>query len=482
MVIEPTDFSAPTQSNGVCNTSFWPIVDGATWTYSVTESHLGDPDNTYTEIWTVYGIESVSDRTYFYVSKIIPNDGTRGGVDDQYFCDSSGIYNNSLEALNTYGQPILVLPTGINFFTGYSWQDKSGRNFVLSEITSQLTTFGNRQTAKFVHAPDIADVAMIEYDYIDTIGLSTYMLGMDNFSITKTLIEYQIPNSFTSPIPASDLVQQPSEWVTYLDDPFDGSNGRWQFSDPSSVYLDRANGWLHFDSDGKYDDYAYYPIDEWGLPLMVETRMRLVSGGQGYYLPVIRLYYGSGQDDNIWLTYINDQGWAMYTFTGNHTYAPPSENTWVTVRAIFREDGGEIWAKYDSDTDFTYVGNDYRNVPPFINRIRIFQPWDATMDVDYIIIKYLPIEENPEGGIGEGLDEARIRLILVDIQLSGLDNYYRSFPNDLNASEAIKRWDSGIRVVNINAFERKIIGGQWQIVYIGTETIINGFDVVLSSD
>lgn len=401
MVIEPietpilTDFPTPTQPKGVCNTSFFPIVDGATWTYSVTESRLGDSDNTYTEIWTVYGIESASDRTYFFISKIVPGDGTRGGVDDQYFCDSSGIYNNSLEVLNSYNQPILVLPTGNNFYAGYSWQDSIGVNLVLSETTNQVTAFGNYQTVKFFHNPGMTDMGMvmIEYDYIDTIGMSTYMLGLDTYSITKTLIEYQIPNGAdSSPTPAIEQVQQPSDWVTFLDDPFDGSNGRWQFSDPSSVYLDRANGWLHFESDGKYDDYAYYPIDEWGLPLMVETRMRLVSGGQGYYLPVIRLYYGSGQDDNIWLTYINDRGWTMYTFTGNHTYAPSSENTWVTVRAIFREDGGEIWAKYDSDTDFSYVGSDYRNVPPFINRIRIFQPWDATMDVDYIIIKHLPTQ------------------------------------------------------------------------------------------
>jgi hypothetical protein len=397
MVIEPSETPEPpleslnTVNLGLCQNSFWPIMDGASWTYSVTESRLGDSDNTYTEIWTVNGIESVSDRTYFFVSKIIPGDGTRGGVDDQYFCDSSGIYNNSLETLNTYGQPMLILPTGNTFFAGYTWQDRLGRNFILSEITNQMTTFGNLLTAKFVHFPDVADVATIGYDYIDTIGMSTYTLGTDSYSITKTLIEYQIPNSTAAnPIPANDLVQQPSDWVTYLDDPFDGSNGRWQFSDQSSVYLDRANGWLHFESDGKYDDHAYYPIDEWELPLMVETRMRLVAGGQGYYLPIIRLYYGRGQDDDIWLTYINDQGWAMYTSTGNHTYAPPSENTWVTVRAIFREDGGEIWAKYDSDTDFTYVGSDYRNVPPIITSIKIWQPWDATMDVDYIIIKYLP--------------------------------------------------------------------------------------------
>lgn len=88
-----------------------------------------------------------------------------------------------------------------------------------------------------------------------------------------------------------------------------------------------------------------------------------------------------------------------------------------------------------------------------------------------------PLDEN-----GANLDETRIRYILVDIQLSGLDNYYRNFLNDQNAVEAFLRWDSGIRVSNIKQFERKLINGQWVIVYKGTETVINGADVILTSD
>lgn len=80
----------------------------------------------------------------------------------------------------------------------------------------------------------------------------------------------------------------------------------------------------------------------------------------------------------------------------------------------------------------------------------------------------------------ENVGEARIRYIMADIQLSGLDSYYRNFPDDPEAAEAVRRWDQGIRVVNIDQFERKIVNETWQIVYVGTETTINGMDVILT--
>ncbi|MEJ5241104.1 MAG: hypothetical protein WHS87_07900 [Anaerolineales bacterium] len=78
--------------------------------------------------------------------------------------------------------------------------------------------------------------------------------------------------------------------------------------------------------------------------------------------------------------------------------------------------------------------------------------------------------------------EARIRYIMADIQLSGLDEYYRGFPDDPFAAEAIARWDRGIRVVNIDKFERKLVNGQWTITYARTDTPVNGMDIRLSSD
>ncbi|MBI5294264.1 MAG: hypothetical protein HY869_02230 [Chloroflexi bacterium] len=77
--------------------------------------------------------------------------------------------------------------------------------------------------------------------------------------------------------------------------------------------------------------------------------------------------------------------------------------------------------------------------------------------------------------------EARIRYIIADIQLGDVADYYRTSMADPVIAEALRRWDTGIRVTNINEFERKIVGDKgWQIVYIGTENLVNGMDIILS--
>jgi hypothetical protein len=90
---------------------------------------------------------------------------------------------------------------------------------------------------------------------------------------------------------------------------------------------------------------------------------------------------------------------------------------------------------------------------------------------------YLPLV------ININYDEARVRYILADSQLGGVIDYYRQFPNDSSATEAVRRWDAGIRVVNIDQFERKIVDGKgWQVVYAGTDILIDGMDVKLTTD
>jgi hypothetical protein len=85
--------------------------------------------------------------------------------------------------------------------------------------------------------------------------------------------------------------------------------------------------------------------------------------------------------------------------------------------------------------------------------------------------------------ISYAYDEATIRYILADAELGGVIDYYRQFLDQPNVAEAICRWDNGVRVQNLSNFERKIVGDQgWKIVYTGTENLINGLDVVLSSD
>jgi len=78
-------------------------------------------------------------------------------------------------------------------------------------------------------------------------------------------------------------------------------------------------------------------------------------------------------------------------------------------------------------------------------------------------------------------NEGRVRYILADIQIGGVADYYRRHrsPED---KEAIRRWDSGLRVTNISRFERVIVPGKgWQIVYKGTTQTVNPEDIKLTA-
>jgi hypothetical protein len=106
----------------------------------------------------------------------------------------------------------------------------------------------------------------------------------------------------------------------------------------------------------------------------------------------------------------------------------------------------------------------------------IYQEWsnllDATSRNTFELISYTPLTT----------DEARVRYILADIQLGGVDGYYRDHVDAEEIAEALRRWDAGITVTNFDQFERKIVGETWQVVYAGTETLIDGNDVLLTTD
>jgi Tol biopolymer transport system component len=77
--------------------------------------------------------------------------------------------------------------------------------------------------------------------------------------------------------------------------------------------------------------------------------------------------------------------------------------------------------------------------------------------------------------------EGRIRYIIADVQLGNVIDYYRpSAGSDAVVAEAVRRWDAGIRAANVDQFERKIVNGNWQVVYAGSDTTIDGMDVILT--
>jgi Tfp pilus assembly protein PilF len=88
------------------------------------------------------------------------------------------------------------------------------------------------------------------------------------------------------------------------------------------------------------------------------------------------------------------------------------------------------------------------------------------------LVSYTPISTN----------ESHVRHILVDLLLGNNIDSYRAKVTDEETAEALRRWEVGIRVVNVEEFEREMISGQWEIVYAGTRNPIIGTDVILTTD
>jgi hypothetical protein len=78
-------------------------------------------------------------------------------------------------------------------------------------------------------------------------------------------------------------------------------------------------------------------------------------------------------------------------------------------------------------------------------------------------------------------NESHVRYILADMQLMNTSDPYRVVENEESA-ESLRRWEAGIRVLNIDQFERKLVNGEWQVVYRGSESPVRGTDVKLTSD
>jgi tetratricopeptide (TPR) repeat protein len=91
---------------------------------------------------------------------------------------------------------------------------------------------------------------------------------------------------------------------------------------------------------------------------------------------------------------------------------------------------------------------------------------------DLVLLSFTPLTTN----------ESHVRYILADIQLGNVADDYRADVAEEETAEALRCWDAGIRVANIEEFERKIVDGQWQIVYAGTDDPVIGTDIILTSD
>ncbi len=77
-------------------------------------------------------------------------------------------------------------------------------------------------------------------------------------------------------------------------------------------------------------------------------------------------------------------------------------------------------------------------------------------------------------------NEFHVRYILADIQLNRIARRYRAHVSNEETAEALRRWDAGVRVVNIDQFKRRNINGQWQVVDLETGKPASGMTITLN--
>lgn len=177
------------------------------------------------------------------------------------------------------------------------------------------------------------------------------------------------------------------------------SCGDWVRSD-TCVWVDTSNGWLHIGEGNINGDYADNTVD-FPLPMVVEARMKLTGGYNVHYtLPALIFFYGTTDTESINITYLPNRmpeehfGWKFGRFdyfTDVHTMGPQDINTWRTIKAIIRTDGGDLLAKADTDSTFTFVTTASWSIPNYITKIRFVQPWDAICEMDYITVSFCPL-------------------------------------------------------------------------------------------
>ncbi|MBI5934024.1 MAG: hypothetical protein HY867_09975 [Chloroflexi bacterium] len=187
----------------------------------------------------------------------------------------------------------------------------------------------------------------------------------------------------TSIDPLDVLLTSDNVYLTTFNETFTADIFRsptWFRSD-ASVYV--ANGKMQFKSNGNYDSKAVM-YRKFNLPVTVIMRANVVLGGENYTFPGLALHYANG-GRKIVITCLADQGWAFGSaFSGIHTKCPASENTWLTIKAVIRSNGGDLYAKFDGEATFTKVMSSVWTINGPLTHFRIGQPWDARVAVDYI--------------------------------------------------------------------------------------------------
>jgi hypothetical protein len=169
------------------------------------------------------------------------------------------------------------------------------------------------------------------------------------------------------------------------------TNTGWARTDTSVTV---SGGLFKIASDQQYDDYGDVGLMAMA-PIVVEVRMRNVSGGSDEITPVVEVHFGTDSPGVVSITYNKREGYGWVfgppgVNTGSTIEAPASEGVWTTIRAFLRTTGGTLCAKRDDETGFTLAGSSSWQLPKAITRLRLRQNYDDVSEVDRVTVRQLP--------------------------------------------------------------------------------------------
>jgi len=81
--------------------------------------------------------------------------------------------------------------------------------------------------------------------------------------------------------------------------------------------------------------------------------------------------------------------------------------------------------------------------------------------------------------------ETNVRYFLADMYLGGSRDFYHrtaEAAHEMGCQEAVARYDTGVKIANLDQFERKKVDGKVLITRKGSNERISGMQVKLSTD
>lgn len=214
----------------------------------------------------------------------------------------------------------------------------------------------------------------------ETYSYDLFVAIHDNDVETGENLYDEVENEYSSFLQPQELEDQILFEENFNSDDI-WSDPNW-YRSTTSYYVDEANGWLHKDTTGSYDQYVRYSMDL-TFPFTVEFRGRLVSGGRDYTIPILELIVSNSTSYRV--SY-NEAGnwWRFRTYQFDTSNGPQSENTWWNFKIEMSNGSQFLYGKSDSAENWDFIGEANFVFDNPIVSFGFMSPWDSVIEVDYV--------------------------------------------------------------------------------------------------